>query len=342
VLIKKRPEIERALDRPSAEIRFFLLYGPDESGSRALADRVGKALGPEAERIDLSGAVLKNDPARLADEAAAISMFGGPRHIRVDPIGDEAIEAVKALLELPAAGDPVVLVAGALRKDAKLLKLAQDSNAAMAFVSYALEGAEADRLAIDIARGEGLDMRPDVARRLVDAAAGDRLVLASEIAKLALFLDADPGGRIEADHAALDALLANGEEGDQGALVDAVLDGRGDIAQAEMARLEVDGISGIPVLRALQRRLLLLARLRAEVDSGNSARTVVSTQGKAIFWKDVDTVTRQLTRWRSPEIARALDRTMAAERAVMSARGPGPIAADAELLAIARHAARLR
>ncbi|MFW2831375.1 DNA polymerase III subunit delta [Sphingomonas sp. ID0503] len=340
-MIVKRGEIERALDRP-AGIRLFLLYGPDESSSRALADRLGKGLGPDAERIDLSGAVLKGDPARLADEAAAISMFGGPRYIRVDPAGDESVEAAAALLGLTATSDPVVLIAGALRKDSKLLKLVADHRETMVFVSYALEGREADQLAMDLARAEGLEIRPDAARRLVDAAAGDRAVLASEISKLALYVDAEPGGRVEAGHDALDALLASGDEGDQGALIDAVLDGRADLAQAELARLGANGTEGIPILRALERKLLLLARLRGEVDQGNAPAVVVKAQGKAIFWKEQDRVTRQLARWRGPEIARALDRVLSAERAVMSSRGPGTIAADAELLAIARFAERLR
>ena len=43
-----RPEIERALAAPG-DIRLFLLHGPDEGASRALARRLADALGPEAE-----------------------------------------------------------------------------------------------------------------------------------------------------------------------------------------------------------------------------------------------------------------------------------------------------
>lgn len=59
-------EIARALDRADPAVRLFFLYGPDEAGSAQLATRLGKALGENAERIDLDGATLKNDPARLA------------------------------------------------------------------------------------------------------------------------------------------------------------------------------------------------------------------------------------------------------------------------------------
>ena len=116
-------QIDRALKAP-AGTRFFLLYGQDESGSRALMRLLGDAMGKDAERVDLAGAELRADPARLADEAGAISLFGGARYIVVDPAGDETLAAVEALQEAPAGGNPVVLLAGALKPSSKLLKLA--------------------------------------------------------------------------------------------------------------------------------------------------------------------------------------------------------------------------
>ena len=63
-----RGQIEKALDAPPSDIRFFLLYGPDEAGSTALARRLERAMGPGAERVDLDVATLREDPARLAEE----------------------------------------------------------------------------------------------------------------------------------------------------------------------------------------------------------------------------------------------------------------------------------
>ena len=62
--------LRRALDSADPDIRFYLLYGPDEAGSRALADRLSAAVGADAERVDLTSAAVKADPARLTDEAA--------------------------------------------------------------------------------------------------------------------------------------------------------------------------------------------------------------------------------------------------------------------------------
>ena len=51
----KRAEMERALRSPSA-YRFFLLYGPDDSGSHALIRVAAAGAGAEAERVELTGA----------------------------------------------------------------------------------------------------------------------------------------------------------------------------------------------------------------------------------------------------------------------------------------------
>lgn len=337
-----RGQIERALDAATADTRLFLLYGPDESGSRALADRLAAAMGAEAERIDLTGATLKADPARLADEAAAISLFGGRRYIRVLPAGDEALEAVEALLTAPAAGNPVVLVAGALRKDAKLLKRTLTDPAALVFASYPPEGDEADRLAATLGQALGLRVRRDIGRRLSEISGGDRAVLSRELEKLALYLDAAPERPADLEHDALDAIAAGSGEGDLSRLVDLLLGGQGGEADAELARLAGEGVEGIAVLRPLLRRLLLLAQLRAEIDAGGAIDQVMASSGRALFWKSKPVVARQLGQWDSRALATAIERVAEAERAIKASGGIGPLAADAEFLAIGRAAARRR
>ena len=337
----QRAQIERALAAPLPEHRLFLLHGPDESGSRDLAARLGKALGAEAERIDLAGPTLKSDPARLSDEAASISLFGGARYIRVDPAGDEILDAVQALLDAPSAGNPVVVIAGALRKESKLLKLALASPLILAFASYAPEGNEADRLAMTMGREMGLRMHPDVARRLADATSGDRALLARELEKLALFLDAAPDRPGEIDGDALDALGAATDEGDLSRLVDAVLAGRADAADAELASLAGEAIEGIPVIRALLRRLHLLAAMRADAERSSPA-AALETSGKSLFWKDKAQVGQQLARWTPQALDTAIRRLAAAERQIKASGSPGQVAVEEELLAISRAAARMR
>ncbi|HJQ17978.1 MAG TPA: DNA polymerase III subunit delta [Allosphingosinicella sp.] len=336
-----RPQIESALKAAGRQHRFLLLHGPDEAGARALARLLAEAVGKDAERVDLAGNELKSDPARLADEAASIPLFGGDRYICVTG-GDEIVPAIEALLAATAAGNPVLVLAGALRSSSRLLKLALSEARALAFASYVPEGRDADRLVLDLGRQRGLTMRPELARRIAESAGGNRAVIESELDKFALFLDAAAERPQTLEQDALDALGAASEGGDLSRLVDGVSDGDAPLVEAELMRLSSQGVEGISLIRAQLRRILLLARLRAEVDRGSSPDAVMASQGKSLFWKEKEAVGQQLRRWRSDLLAKAATRLLEAERQVKAPGGLGPLAVGEELFAICRQAARLR
>ena len=336
-----RAQIVQALKRPG-DVRFFLFHGPDEAGSRALVRMLTDGVGADSERIDLSGSDLKADPARLADEAASISLFGGARYIVVEPAGDEILPAVEALLEASGASNPVAIVAGNLRGTSKLLKLALGEPRALAFASYVPDARESESIVLDAGRAFGLQLQPDVARRIAAAAAGNRAVIEQELGKLALYLDAAPERPQPLDHDAIEAVGAANEEGDLSRLVESVASGDLATLQGEIVRLRSVGVDGISLTRALLRRMNLLARLRAEVERGNSVGAVMASQGKAIFFKEKDGIAYQLSRWRSALIAKAIARLLEAEHDAMASGGIGAVAIDEELFAICRQAARLR
>src|SRR6185312_3352806 len=97
-LMKLPPaRVDAFLRRPDPEIRAILFYGPDAGLVRERADLVARTVCPDLHdpfRVaDLTGAAVLADPARLADEAAQISLMGGDRVIRVRDAGD-ALSAI--------------------------------------------------------------------------------------------------------------------------------------------------------------------------------------------------------------------------------------------------------
>jgi len=327
-------EVTAALDRPGGDIRLILLHGPDQAAAADLAQRIGVAMGRDAERVDLDGATLKGDPARLADEAASLSLFGGARHIRVTGMGEESVEAVTTLLAAERAGNPVVALAPTVRSTAKIVKLALDSRHALSFACYEPSAADAEKIATQIARDHGLRATGDVARRLVAATGGDRAIMLREIEKLALYLDAAADRPADLDDAALDAVGADLGEAEMGAVVEAVVEGRAAVLGAELARLAEAGTSPIPWLRLLARRLIALAEMRGEIDGGAAVDAVLKRH--RIFFREEAATTRALRRWSAPMLARALDRVRQAERSVMAPANAGPVLADRIVGEIAR------
>ena len=332
-----KPSIGRTVDQPDPDIRFYLLHGPDDAQSRALGARLVQALG--ASRFLIAGGAVKSDPATLADEAGAMSLFGGARVIWIEPAGDEIALGVEALIEGPAPVSPVVAIAGALRKTSSLLKLAEASPQAAAYAAYAPEGAEAGRMVSDVGRRYGLKIESAVAARVASSCGNDQAVVAQELQKLALYLDASPQSPKALDHDALNAVGAELTEGDLPRLADLALAGDVQTLADELSQMP-GGAQGIPVVRALQRRLLMLASARARMELGESADAVMTSLGRALFWKDKPVVAQMLSRWDAKGLATVAERAGRLERDLIFSPAPEQEALGEELLAIARAARR--
>ncbi|MDV3458605.1 DNA polymerase III subunit delta [Sphingomonas sp. HF-S4] len=331
-------QIRGAVDKPNPATRLYLFHGPDEAGAAELAERLARALGPDVERIDLDMKALREQPGRLADEAASMSLFGGVRFVRILGIEEGAGESVSLLLAAERAGNPVVAIGPGLKASGKLVKAAIASPAALTFACYVPEGIDAARLATTVGREHGLRLTGDVPQRLASATGGDRAILAREVEKLALFLDAAPDRPKDADGAALDAIGADLGDTELFEAIDAVLDGRVAEVGTELARLG-DG-TAIPLLRQLARRLMTLAELRGDMDRGASVDEVLEKH--RVFFREKAATGRALRRWNAAQIARAIDRVRQTERAMMHSGSAGEVLAEAECAAIARAAARAR
>ena len=325
------------LDEPDPEIRLYLFYGPDEGQSRGHAERLLKGMG--AEKSVVSAQAVKSDPAVLADEAAALGLFGGKRALWIEPAGDEILAAAEALLEASGAESPAIAIAGALRKTSPLVKLAESHRRAMAHVSYELSERDAAQVVDEMARAEGLRLGSGVAARIAAAAGSERGIMAQEIAKLALYTGATPDGPKQVDRDTLDEIGA-GTDGDWMRLGDLALAGELESLAHELEASAADA-EPITAIRALQRRLLMLAPIRARVEGGQRPHDAVASAGKSVFWKEKALVARLVTLWDSAALSRLLERSGELERKLMRPdSAPAVEALEEELVAIARLARR--
>src|SRR3546814_20969994 len=111
---------------------------------------------------------------------------------------------------------------GTLKTSSKILKLALDHKGVLAFASYAPEGRDAEQLAATVGREQGLRLTADVGRRIAELTGGDRSLMANEIEKLCLYLDASSEQPADVTHDAIDALAAEAAEADIGAPVNEI------------------------------------------------------------------------------------------------------------------------
>lgn len=324
------------------DVRLVLLHGQDGAASRDYADQIARqfadATNPMAVET-LAGSTLASDPQALMAAAGAMSMFGDRTLVRVEGLGDDGLEAIEQLLAGPA-GNPVVAIAGALKKGSKLQALADKAPAVAALISYEPSLRDAGKLATDIGGEMGLRPSRDAAMLLFEGAGGDRMLIRRELEKLSLYLDSSPAQPNPLEAADVAALAAGAGDADQFAIAGAIASGRLDEATDLLARLG-PGL-GIVALRAVERRMTLLLTLRAAVDGGASARAVVDAARPPIFWKEKDAVVAELGAWTTPMLVGALGALLNAERGIKSRGSLGETLAHAALLDLARRAAVAR
>jgi len=335
--------IEAFLRRPDPQTRAVLLYGPDAGLVRERAETVARAICPDLSdpfRVaDLTPATLTGDPARLADDAAQISLMGGRRVIRVREAGD-ALAALFARF-LASSGDArgedgvVIVEAGDLPGRSALRRAFDDSPAAAAIGCYPDSARDLAQVIREAFAAHRIAASRDALDFLVEHLGGDRLLTRAELEKLTLY--AGDGGHIElddaraaiADSAALsldDAILA-AAEGDAAAL------------DRALARVFQEGESPVSVIRALLRHLQRLHLLTARIAGGDSVEAAIRAARPPIFFKQQDSYRRQLTSWSETRLRRALDRVAEAEFRMKQTGYPAETICREALFAIARAAA---
>ncbi len=326
--------LNAALDRPPADIRLYLLYGPDEAVAQAFVARLSRGMGDGAERIDLDGATLRNDAARLADEAASLSLFGGTRFVRVSAAGEESLGAVESLLEADRTGNPVIMLAPTAKATGKLVKMALDSDRALAFACYPPGARDAAAIVAQLARDAGLRLTPPAVQRIIRGSDGDRSVMMREVEKLALYLDAAADRPVDADEGALEAIGAEIAEGEIGEIV--LTATAGDVAGLveSLRRMQGPDASPIPILRALGRRMVTLAEMRGAIDAGEGVEQVMKRH--RVFWREEAATAAALRRWTLPALVAAQQAVRRVEREVIAAGPAGRVVADMFLMRLAR------
>ena len=334
---KERSFINAVSARP--DIRLFFIFGQDESAITDIAAKMTAQLAG-SERIDIDSDRIRNDPALLADEASALSLFGDKRHVRLNFRREEGLAAVENLLALEGDANPVIATAGNLTKASKLRKLAEGHPRAMAHICYLPEEGDAAAAVMAFAATTGLKIDRPLAARIARYTGQDRKLAQAEIEKLSLYYDSSPQRPATVEVPVFEALSAETGEENINGLVNQVMGGDLRGTGRELADARDMGVDAIRIIRAFQRRVTMLAAMRAKVDNGANPGAVVKAT-RSVFWKDADYYVQQLARWPSARLAGLNGHLLEVESKLMHVRdGLGTTILEEELVRIARAAAR--
>jgi DNA polymerase-3 subunit delta len=86
----------------------------------------------------------------------------------------------------------------------------------------------------------------------------------------------------------------------------------------------------------------MLAPLRARIEQGERIDGVMTSMGKALFWKDKPLIQKLLSTWSADRLAEAASRVSSLERQIMFRPLPDDAALGETLVTLARAAAKSR
>jgi DNA polymerase III subunit delta len=294
-------------------MRAALFYGPDAGLVRERAEAITRSVCPDLKdpfRVaDLSTAVLTADPARLADEAAQLSLTGGRRVVRVRGVGDTFGKLFAEFLEKEPGDAFVIVEAGDLPSRSPLRRAFEAARHGAAIGCYPDTARDLAAVIRETLTEHQVTTSRDATLFLVEHLGGDRLLTRSELEKLALY--AGDGGCVELEDARLSVSDTAGLEIDDAVM--AAAEGDAVTLERVLGRVFQEGESPVSVLRALLRHLHRMHLLVTRLSAGASLEEVLRTARPPIFFKQQDSFRRQLTLWTEARLRPQLDRIAAAE-----------------------------
>jgi DNA polymerase-3 subunit delta len=334
VIIAAR-DADRFAAAPPKNLRVALVFGPDSGLVQERAEKLMKSVVPDLTDAfnvaDLSEAALDADPARLADEAAAISMMGGRRVVRVRGAGNGLAGLLETFLNDPPGDALVVVEAGDLNKSAALRKLFEEDDKAAAIACYADTARSLEDLVRDALRAEGFSIAPDALADAVSRLGSDRGVSRRELEKLALYCKGQKSISLDDVRAVMgDEAEARTEEACDAA-------GGGDFARLDLAleRLWIAETSAIAVIRGAMGHFQRLAQVKEMVERGENIDSALKRLRPPLHFLRADSFKSQLRSWNGEKLNDALDMLLEAETLTKTTAVPNEAVCGRTLMNIA-------
>lgn len=301
------------LKAPDPAVRVVLVYGPDRGLVRERLDILTRTVVDDIAdpfRIaEMPANTVKDDPARLADEAAALSLTGGRRVVRITDATDALSDTLGAFLDAPAGDALVLVMAGELGPRSSLRKLCEGAGAAAALACYADDGMALEQVIREALRPHAMTVGHDAMAYLVAHLGGDRLLTRAELDKLITYKGAPGEITLTEASACVGDTAALGLDD----LAMAVADGDDAQAQRVLDRLLRSGTGPIPILRGVSRHFQRLHLAAGAMAGGASADQAVGGLRPPPIPKHRARLTAQARRWDTARLGQALDLLLEAE-----------------------------
>ncbi|NIA71690.1 DNA polymerase III subunit delta [Pelagibius litoralis] len=332
-------QVDGFLARPDPAQRAVLVYGPDGGLRRERINQLRAGVvddpGDPFCVSELSAAQIKEDPARLSDEAAALTFGGGRRFVLVRDAADAMTATVKDFLERAPGEALVVFDGGDLPGRSSLRRAFEGDKSAVAIACYHDDQRSVAAVVRDFFAEAGLLIEREAVDFLAGHLGGDRQLTRRELEKLLLFkgLESGPLTAEDAEHCVGDSALLSLDDV-------ALATASGNLAGLERAlsRCFSEGNAPVSLLRAVARHFQRIHQVAGAVAAGTAVEQAMKGLRPPVFWKSAASFKAQASAWPGAALAVAMNKLLEAEAACKRSGAPAETLTARALMEIAANA----
>ena len=280
--------------------------------------------------VTLSTDILAEDPARLQDEAKAMSMMGGARLIKVEGGTDKLTTLLKEYLEDPSTENLIIVEAGELSTRSSLRQAMEKAKNAAALPCYVEDERGVGNLVRETLSNNGYFINGDAIQFLTANIAGDRSRVRNELEKLMLYMGDEKNITLEHVQNSVGAI----GESDLEELIYAVGGGQTEAAIKSYNKLIAEGVADIMILRALQNHFRKILYTRGLMQDGQALDQAVKSLTPPIFFKVENAFKAQVQKWGEPKLEKTLEKLAQLEAETKKTGAPVQTLCSQAILAI--------
>ncbi|WP_422369318.1 DNA polymerase III subunit delta [Pelagibius sp.] len=332
-------DVEGFLDAPDPARFAVLVYGPDAGLRRERVNKLRAAVVADPNDpfcvSELSPAQIKEDPARLSDEAAALTFGGGRRFVLVRDAADAMTATVKDFLARAPGEALVVFDGGDLPGRSSLRRLFEGDKAAVSIACYHDDQRSLATVVREFFAAAGKTIDRDAVDFLAAHLGGDRQLTRRELEKLLLFKGTSEGPVTleDAEHCVGDSALLSLDDV-------AFATGGGNLPGLERAlvRCFSEGNAPVSLLRAVARHFQRVHQVAGAVAGGAPVEQAMKSLRPPVFWKSAAGFKAQAGAWKGPALTVAMEKLLEAEAGCKRSGAPAETLASRALMEIAANA----
>ena len=341
----------RFIDSPQADIIGVLLYGPDRGLAKSRANQLAQKFCDNPDdafaATILTADDLTGDPAKLADEISALSMFGGARLVRVrldhERSGAAIAKIIKQFDANPETAEAkVIFEAGDLSSRSAVRKAFEAAGRFASIGCYTASPADLANLARSSLEAHSISIYRDALDLWVPLLGGDHALARSEIEKMALYkgYGKEPGAAVTLDDVRI--VAAGGQSVSIDDIIMSAMNGQPARCDSYYRRAVAGKINAVVILLSLQRHLGRLLEAGANMAAGESPEGAIKALRPPVFYNQKGAFLSQLRLWPTGMLERALRQSVEAEKQIKTAGAPTDAIMGRLLIALASYAAKRR